>query len=1362
MSDLQFVQESPEAQQEMISPELVTQTANAAGADGGEAPPPFDPPPFSLGAGQGLPGMQIKPLLSAQPTDLQTENIWGLAPTEELERIQMNMPEPPQVLEANANEAEANSPAQLEVATETPASESELSGPSTKSLKRPFSALNRMQEQIKAASEKIIQQVRETLERMRELDELYDVSAPVDLSTGLFETATFEDEVMIQNTQQYGLSVPVSMPGFTEGEMRVYHDENGFHSMDPRGNFMSLAEGVGSSFFTDAVQMGVLVRIEGSRVIGEAALKIGEEILTEGLLDRLKTLIEVPNLGLGDAWENTELVFSFSDGELRLQLLNIPVSLGPNFTGSLDLGFVNGAPTASASILINLSENAQGLLELNYENEAFSGSAKVNFTHGPAFGEVDVVFEPGDTVPRVHGSGRVVTDRFSGGVEFLYAKRSEALAVLTREAPKLANGGKDIDLSLGSSAGESAGTAAQSDGAAEDWVLIGKVDGAVQVTDQFEVTGTGLMDPDHGITVALGVLQTDNVTLIDQIDNSFNFSEEFPVAGYSIPHVGGVTIDITASMGMESQLGPLVLTGVQASGVYSNSQESWVPNVDPNIEGSLALDSTLDFLGSLGIEGKVAALGNEARLGVRGDLDVGATVNGTLAAAMSLSHDENGIKPHFSLGGDATAGLKVGLQGTFFADLDVWGKRWDRHWDYVFAREEFDLASVEMMFNYDPDAQPSFTFGHKEGGSLFSGASWKDTIDGLHEDQSNDVESSHSGGERHTAQGEHIVTAGVDTYLYPAGTSYDDIAIDLINQTLGEFRGIRIIEPGQEWEPEDDGFSFSFEKMAVFEWIDTDSGQILMRFLGEESLDIHDFYPPGGRPPSRGDFEFEFEGQNPGLSGIQPRSLQAMQSTEPPTPDGQVPNDLKEELVGLEVAYPKQGDNEIHRLVIEKENPSEADSPLRIVRHSEVHPLVRYCQNLINFYKQKTTLTDTEENSLKELEDLHTELTQKKWKTDVKRLWLPLKEKVTTGKKKLVDAKAEARKATWEQLVEYKEDMIKLDLRTEDLIPSSPAGPGSTPNGLPEDATVEKLHFSHNEKHQGQESTAWTNGQFNPANQTTASQDGIHTAWNWLFNQKLTQDFYVAFHLLHFEFGGKADTSNLVATPKKVNTRFYNQFEKLVINQLDQGKVIWVNVHIDYHGGAGSSTQPGTGVSEAFPSRITASGGTMSYKTDDNDPNAASWEKNTDVPDFDSQTIPLPEAPSGNVMVNNTNTLTPAHAKQIGVTKKVINFMRELKGPQGTDTVDDDRAFFEEYLFEKNSAMPKSYSIDNDNFWRANYMPNSLFDQANIDAFNNTSTAKLKNNGLLQGMIDKSDSNSSKKNRVKQVMQKLKANLIQF
>ena len=554
---------------------------------------------------------------------------------------------------------------------------------------------------------------------------------PVDISSGTFEIADAAEEYHIPEGAENAVSVILTMPGFDNGTLNVFSDGGTFHSPEGESTFMKMQDSPFSSLLGGLVEVGVNVSIGAGEIVGDPTMKIGEWVLSLETIADLANHLTLPGLELGSDWANTTFRSQFVDGQLGFFLEGIPVYSSEQIQGQVDIGLVNGQLEITGHLLVQVGDGGVGMLNLTYvEGQGFSGDATVQFSYQQAFGTVTLYFSEGGV--HGHGSGEMAAERIRGTVNVIFGRRSYVEGELYNNRETLMNGGI-----LNPAEEIPAG------GNEEDYVVAGSMSGAYQITPEFEVAATGILDADHNVIIKGALEQTQDVQLTSELAGGVEMGEQhLPVFTYGLPLIN-IGVNIIFNLGAQYTIPALVLRQVNASGFYSTSDLPWASELAGtpfSLSGALGIDSSLILkaFGTLGVAATANAAGNHAEVGVNAEVDGTLAVEqAELTANMEVELDEEGnLHPAFDLEGDFAASMGIDFSGSFFANVTTWGHLFDVDYRSEFGSIHFDAGSASLHFGFYPGQEDPFTFGPQEGKDhIFNGPDWQSMLKDMHEGQ---------------------------------------------------------------------------------------------------------------------------------------------------------------------------------------------------------------------------------------------------------------------------------------------------------------------------------------------------------------------------------------------------------------------------------------------------------------------------------------------------------------------------------------------------------------------------------------------------------------------------------------------------
>ncbi|MEM0997743.1 MAG: hypothetical protein AAGN35_11705 [Bacteroidota bacterium] len=548
------------------------------------------------------------------------------------------------------------------------------------------------------------------------------LSAPVDLSTGTFAPATAEDEQLIEQAGPAGLRVAVQVANFAQGEMHVMRNGQGFQTLGEGRVFLPVSGGFLADIFGGTVQFGIEAEVRNNAVLGQAVMQVAGQVVSRDGLGEVFGALNLPGIELGENLSQAELVNSFVDGEFRLQVINIPIVTGNQFSGSIDIGLIDGEPSLTGKAVLNVTPSIVGEVELTFSGTSMSGEGSIAFLQGPISGELVVSMTEDNVV--IEGRGTVATDRFSGDATILYGRKSYVESVI---GPQLAalQAGQEAEAPEGGY---------EPDAGTGEWELAGFAQGTVPISDQFAANATGIVDPTGGVTLGMDIGNSDQIPLTDAQAGNYEMEVGIPVFTWGFKKVAGISVNIKFYFDLGYKVSPILLEQASLSGVYSNSSHPLAPANSLNLDGEAAVDARVEVGGGIGVEAEADVAGN------RGALEIGAKMSATLDAAARLAANlgitagPEGIDPHFTAEGAVSAALNLNLQGYLKATFDGWGERFDKEVTRYFANVIIPVGDMNLEFAYDPDLDPPIRFGAPEPGeNIFSFNSWDEMMTQMHE-----------------------------------------------------------------------------------------------------------------------------------------------------------------------------------------------------------------------------------------------------------------------------------------------------------------------------------------------------------------------------------------------------------------------------------------------------------------------------------------------------------------------------------------------------------------------------------------------------------------------------------------------------
>jgi hypothetical protein len=688
-------------------------------------------------------------------------------------------------------------------------------------------AIQRIRQMMIEVIQRIIQQLIDALQSIIDAAML-QLSAPVDISDGVVNVATFEDEIKIYGAGASGLKVPVNLNGFEPGEMTLIGDPiTGYSTPAGTSAFLKMNSNPLSTYFGDAVQLGVQVDVLDNELIVGAAVRIGDDgpMLTFDDIAAIASHITIPGMSLGDDFANLTFLTSFSEGGLNFELLNIPVVMGQTVQGHVNLGWVGGAPAISGQLLVEVSPGVVGIVELSEQNGQFSGSGSVQFVHGDIFGDLEISFGPEGLSGT--GTGGISTSQFTAEAAFIFGNKMAVNQWVHSQLGQLhvLNGTEnqhptDINPEKPSAIIPDAST---------EWAMAGSLTGTIPLSHSSDgaaslnASATGIVDSDGDYVLHVGLAEEGTLNLTDLASGDFGIDEKYPLAGWGVPGFN-VTADLEFGLEFSYDVGPLQLIGASADGLYSSNPAKYGVATGIDLQGTISMDDKISLTGKLGA-GVVGSLaGSSASIFIEADLTAQLDGNTTLEADIGVDMGPQGLHPHFAAKGEISQALTLFLKGKLVTDIEfnAWVAHYDKHWEHSFLALEFPVGEIDLEAIYNSDGEDPFQFGAPDGGKVFKVTNWEDLITALHGDGSKLTQKP---GHHGLSKGDVEVPSTLD-----APTEFTDAQL---NEALN---GVRVVYINPDAETHELIIELHSEDLQL--WRHSESPSLLEEYV----LKLVDFY----------------------------------------------------------------------------------------------------------------------------------------------------------------------------------------------------------------------------------------------------------------------------------------------------------------------------------------------------------------------------------------------------------------------------------------------------------------------------------------------------------------------------------------
>lgn len=554
-----------------------------------------------------------------------------------------------------------------------------------------------------------------------ELDEVVvgAIQNPIDISSGTFGLASAEAELLVEKSGAGGVQVPVKVGNFASGEMQIMRNEGGFQSVNDESIFMPVETGIVGDLFGSNFEVGIQARVANDGVIGEAVCKIGGEIVTTSNLSDIFGALNIPGIEMGTDFANASFVNGFYEDDFRIEFLNIPIVTGNQFSGTLDIGLVNGVPEIKGKAIVQVTPSITGVIELAYGAGGMTGEGTIQFIQGPMSGELNI--SVAENSIQASGEANVATEGFNGTAFIVYGNEGFVNEKIDPQLDILSQGGEV----------QSPSEEYEMEDGSGDYVLAGYVTGTIPIGKNFDATATGIIDSTGGLTLGVKIDNSNEIPLTDEFSDNYELNYIVPGIVWGIPQLGALSIDLEFFFGLDYTVGALKLLEAFASGVYSDSTYANAPEDSLSIGGKVGFNTDLTVGGGLSVNARAQLLGNEASVGIGGRINAMLSASAELMAQMDLTPGPEGIDPNFRAEAGVEGNLDLGLQGFFKANFDSYGEWLDAEYIHYFANLIFPVGTMGLNVVYDPSLDPAIAFETPDGG-MFQINSWEEMLKQMH------------------------------------------------------------------------------------------------------------------------------------------------------------------------------------------------------------------------------------------------------------------------------------------------------------------------------------------------------------------------------------------------------------------------------------------------------------------------------------------------------------------------------------------------------------------------------------------------------------------------------------------------------